>query len=275
MKQDFLQAHSTMASDLVNDIFHSNISNRGKAGLIRQYAELLARFLFKINDDEMVMLGDKKVKRGLAMLREQSPYHGGIAGAFEYIRDLGNLATHTNYGVEITDKEINKSIFCLGRIYACFFVDYFTKYQFGSNAAAMSMFCLLPPRFRLLVLINLHRRSQNNYDVAEKMITVMFKVRGIERMKVWVDRNQSKLESIAKQFAHCGEKEVWDIIKKGYSAYDFALAKMGATFRPSPYENFEKSAERYRDYVFEMSVFQSDEVLELKVLMDFVFVGVK
>lgn len=41
----------------------------------------------------------------------------------------------------------------------------------------------LPPRFRLLVLIRLHHQFPQDYTIAEKMIILLFKVRGVERMK--------------------------------------------------------------------------------------------
>ncbi|THA09412.1 hypothetical protein [Rodentibacter pneumotropicus] len=276
MNNAFNQRYHPLATELVNDIFYvEGLSNRSKIGLIRQYTELLVRSLFGFAQDERLTLGDKKTKIALEILKAKSPYHAGVANAIVEIRELGNQATHTFYAVPMENHAVSQCLFNLAKIYACFFVDYFTRYPFGSNAAAMAMFSLLPPHFRLLVLIQLHRREPKNYDIAEKMITVLFKVRGIERVKTWIARNQKKLENIAKTFAHSDETQMWEIIKKGYSAYDFALSKMGLNFHPTPYESFDKAAERYRDYVSEMNSFQSEEVMALKAIMDFVYLGVR
>ena len=276
MDNAFNQHYHPLATELVGDIFYAkDLSNRGKIMMIRQYVKLLVRSLFQFEQDVRLTLGDKKTTAALKQLRAKSDYHAGVAKAIENIRELGNQATHTFYAGPMTDRSVAGCLFDLAKIYACFFVDYFTRYPFGSNAAAMAMFSLLPPKFRLFVLIQLHRREPKNYDIAEKMITLLFKVRGIKRVKAWVTRNQAKLENIAKTFAHSDEAEMWEIIKKGYSAYDFALSKMGLNFHPVPYEGFDKSAERYRDYVSEMNEFQSDDVLELKGIMDFVYLGVR
>ncbi|WP_172459167.1 hypothetical protein [Mannheimia haemolytica] len=50
---------------------------------------------------------------------------------------------------------------------------------------------------------------------------------------------------------------------------------MNLNIHPTPYESFERSAERYRDYVAEMSLYQVPEVVELKGIMDFVYLGLR
>lgn len=136
------------------------------------------------------------------------------------------------------------------------------------------LFGLLPPRFRLLVLIRLHRQFPQSYAIAEKMIILLFKVHGIERMTLWVERNRRKLEQIDR-LAVENEEQVTQFIEKEYSAYDFALAQMGANIHPVPYQDFDVAAARYREYVSEMSVLQSPEIVELKGIMDFVYLGVR
>ncbi|OOF39863.1 hypothetical protein BKK49_06980 [Rodentibacter rarus] len=274
MNNEFNRTYQALASDLINDIFYAQgVSNRGKVGLIRQYAEILLRAMMKLPETERLTLGDKKTTRFLAEYRSASR-HYSVVSAVEYIRDLGNAATHTLYTGEISENEVQRAIFCLGKIYAGFFIDYFQRVRFGDNPVVMALFQLLPPRFRLLVLIMLHRQSPQDFQVTEKMIILLFKVRGIERMKRWVVRNKSKLEQIA-HYSECDEQQVRDIIKKDYTAYDVALSRMQLNIHPTPYESFEQSAMRYRDYVAEMSTIQDEEVWELKGIMDFVYLGVK
>ncbi|EEY12381.1 TPA: hypothetical protein PWY45_002446 [Mannheimia haemolytica] len=275
MDKNFNDIYQSLASDLVNDIFYAQgLSNRGKVALIRQYTEILVRAMLKIEASERLTLGDKKVTRFLAEYRLKSSYHCSVVQAVEYIRDLGNSATHTLYTGTISSFQVSQAIFCLAKIYASFFVDYFHRFKFGYNPVAMALFQLLPPRFRLLVLITLHRQLPQDFAITEKMIILLFKVRGIERMKWWVERNKAKLEQIS-HYYDCNEADVKAIIKQDYTAYDVAIAKMNLNIHPTPYESFERPAERYRDYVAEMSLYQVPEVVELKGIMDFVYLGLR
>lgn len=275
MDKTFNDEYHPLATDLINDIFTAQgLSNRGRIALIRQYAELLVRSLLGVSFSERITLGDKKTTRALAELKAKGQHHYELAVAVEYIRDVGNAATHTLYTGEISREMVSKALFHLAQIYAYHFVEYFRKYPLGSNAAALVLFSLLPPRFRLLVLIRLHRQFPQDYEIAEKMIILLFKVRGVKRMKQWVARNRKKLSKIDRLSVE-NEAEAVQLVEQEYSAYDFALAQMGADIHPVPYQGFDVAAARYRDYVSEMSVLQSPEIVELKGIMDFVYLGVR
>lgn len=275
MDKAFNDEYHPLATDLINDIFTvQGLSNRGRIALIRQYAELLVRSLLGVSFSERITLGDKKTTRALAELKAKGQHHYELAVAVEYIRDVGNAATHTLYTGEISGEMVSKALFHLAQIYAYHFVEYFRKYPLGSNAAALVLFALLPPRFRLLVLIRLHRQFPQDYEIAEKMIILLFKVRGVERMRQWVARNRKKLSKIDRLSVE-NEVEAVQLVEQEYSAYDFALAQMGADIHPVPYQGFDVAAARYRDYVSEMSVLQSPEIVELKGIMDFVYLGVR
>lgn len=275
MDKNFNDVYHPLATDLINDIFTAQgLSNRGKIGLIRQYTELVVRSFLRISFSERLTLGDKKTSRSLAELKAKGQHHYELAVAVEYIRDVGNAATHTLYTGVLSQREVDQSLFHLAQIYAYQFIEYFHKYPLGSNAAALVLFSLLPPRFRLLILIRLHRQFPLSYEIAEKMIILLFKVRGVEKMNRWIERNRRKLEKIG-HFLVQDEAQAKSIVEQEYSAYDFALAQMGANIHPAPYQGFDVAAERYREYVSEMSVLQSAEIMELKGIMDFVYLGVR
>lgn len=273
MDKNFNVVYHPLATDLINDIFYvKDLSSRGKIGLIRLYTEMVVRSLLRVPFAERLTLGDKKTSRALAELKAKGQHHYELAAAVEFIRDVGNAATHTLYTGELTEKHVKQALFHLAQIYAYQFVEYFHKYPLGSNPAALVMFALLPPRFRLMVLIRLHRQFPTSYEIAEKMIILLFKVRGVEKMNCWIARNQHKLEKIARFMAE-DETAARALVEQEYSAYDFALAQMGANIHPAPYQGFDVAAERYREYVSEMSVLQSPEIVELKGIMDFVYLG--
>lgn len=101
MNNEFNRTYQALASDLVNDIFYAQcVSHRGRVGLIRQYAEILLRAMMKLPESERLTLGDKKTSRFLAEYRAAS-CHYSVVSAVEYIRDLGNAATHTLHTVEV------------------------------------------------------------------------------------------------------------------------------------------------------------------------------
>lgn len=275
MDKNFNAVYHPLATDLINDIFYAEgLSNRGKISLIRQYTEMVVRSLLRVPFAERLTLGDKKTTLALAELKAKGQHHYELAMAVEYIRDVGNAATHTLYTGMLGEGEVKQALIHLAQIYAYHFVEYFHKYPLGSNPAALVLFALLPPRFRLMVLIRLHRQFPDSYEIAERMIILLFKVRGVERMNCWIARNRRKLEKIARFMAE-DETAARALVEQEYSAYDFALSQMGANIRPSPYQGFDVAAERYRDYVAEMSVWQSQEIIELKGIMDFVYLGVR
>lgn len=275
MDKNFNTIYHPLATDLINDIFYvQGLSHRGQIGLIRQYTEMVVRSLLRVPFAERLTLGDNKTSRALGTLKAKGEHHYELATAVEFIRDVGNAATHTLYTGELTEKHVKQALFHLAQIYAYQFVEYFHRHRFGSNPAALVLFALLPPRFRLMVLIRLHRQFPTSYEIAEKMIILLFKVRGVEKMNCWIARNQHKLEKIARFMAE-DETAARALVEQEYSAYDFALAQMGANIHPAPYQGFDVAAERYREYVSEMSVLQSPEIVELKGIMDFVYLGTR
>lgn len=105
MDKAFNDEYHPLATDLINDIFTvQGISNRGRIALIRQYAELLVRSLLGVSFSERITLGDKKTTRALAELKAKRQHYYELAVAVEYIRDVGNAATHTLYTGEISGR---------------------------------------------------------------------------------------------------------------------------------------------------------------------------
>mgnify|MGYP000390880628 CR=1 FL=1 len=54
-----------ISTDLIHDIFYSNISSRGRISSIRQYSEILIRKILDINPKKQITVGDITIVKSL------------------------------------------------------------------------------------------------------------------------------------------------------------------------------------------------------------------
>ena len=93
-----------ISTDLIHDIFYSNISSRGRISSIRQYSEILIRKILDINPKKQVTVGDITIVKSL---KKKSNNNKLIVDALKNIQTLGNKYTHTQV-TEIVSEETEK-----------------------------------------------------------------------------------------------------------------------------------------------------------------------
>ncbi|ENQ0442691.1 DUF4145 domain-containing protein [Listeria monocytogenes] len=135
-----------LSTDLIHDIFYSNISSRGRIASIRQYTEILFRKCLDLDEEQSVMLGKKELIKQLKEISNNDPL---VINALETIRTLGNNYTHTQYTGKVDVNDEEKAFDALLDVSAYIFVDYFTKYKFGKNNKVLTYFSYLPPSLRV------------------------------------------------------------------------------------------------------------------------------
>ena len=83
-----------ITTDLIYDIFYSDISSRGRISSIRQYSEILIRKILDINPKKQITVGDITIVKSL---KKKSNNNKLIVDALKNIQTLGNKYTHSSY----------------------------------------------------------------------------------------------------------------------------------------------------------------------------------
>lgn len=140
------EAYRALVSDLINDAFYlEGTSRRGVIAKIRQYAEVIVRKILNLSPDDTVELGNGKLQHKIK--ERDNPL---LLRAVRDINKIGSECTHTKSIREITEDDVKNTIDRLFELYACILIEYFKKYEFGTNPEIMSSFSILPPIIRYI-----------------------------------------------------------------------------------------------------------------------------
>ncbi|MFK4782210.1 hypothetical protein [Lactococcus petauri] len=254
-KNDF---YINIITDLIHDIFYSNISSRGRISSIRQYTEILIRKVLDLEKDEFVTVGHKNLKDKLI---SQSNNNELIISALNTIQELGNRYTHTQYTEIVSDAVQEDAFDALLDVSAYIFVNYFSHYKFGSNSNIMSNFSLLPPVLRYKVLNNLYKKDSTNTNIQDKLCLAIFKNEGEAKAYEWLKDQKQTLENSP---AYKG------------TMYDKCLEKIDMLSRNNSgyipiYKTFEEAISYFRAVGKIDS--QEPEIVEFNSIMELLYIG--
>lgn len=187
------QVYEDLARDLINDAFYlESRSNRGKIATIRQYAEVVIRKLLDLPQGEKVTLGDFDI---IKKLKNKTSHDEQIIKAVRTLQQLGNKCTHTDNLNPTSDGNVKLAIDALFNLYAGLFVLYFKKYIFGSNNEVVSVFSILPPIIRYIVLDNLYNVDKTNLLVIDKLCLVLLKAFDKDKALEWINERKEELSN--------------------------------------------------------------------------------
>lgn len=140
------EAYRALVTDLINDAFYlEGTSHRGVIAKIRQYAEVIVRKILNLSPDDTVELGNGRLQHKIK--ERDNPL---LLRAVRDINKIGSECTHTKSIREITEDDVKNTIDRLFELYACILIEYFEKYEFGTNPEIMSSFSILPPIIRYI-----------------------------------------------------------------------------------------------------------------------------
>lgn len=194
MRKFLNDAYEPLVSELINDAFYlESRSRRGTISTVRQYSEIVVRKILDLPDSERVTLGDHKIVK---KLEEVSAQNKLLLESIEYIREIGNKCTHTQYLSEITEDDVKTAIDKLFNLYSYLFINYFEKYKFGSNNQIKRKFSILPPVIRYITLEYLFQNDRTNLSLIDKLSLVILKVFDRNTAIEWVEENKSELSGL-------------------------------------------------------------------------------
>lgn len=185
-------------SAILKDVFLTDMSYDGKIARLRTYAEIIVRKMLNIPiKEKMTICGPKVITKIKGM-----PYYDERKIVFDTINEFGSARTHTEREAEETEDKfeiVSKDNFdqmndSLLDLMAFIFIDYFNKYNFGSNPEVLYSFSLLPPVLRYKVLIFLYEHESCNKNVIDKLALAILKTFGKNEAIMWIQENKVYLQ---------------------------------------------------------------------------------
>ncbi|MGG7597981.1 hypothetical protein ACQ4OD_13175 [Pseudomonas sp. WC1] len=275
-------AYGELVAELLNDaIYLKDRSKRGVISTVRQYAEVVVRRILDLDPNAHVTLGKAEITSGL---KSKSNDNKLLMEAVDNIRLIGNKCTHTQGLDPITEEDVVSVFDSLFDLYAYLFVDYFTRYRFGSSGAIMSSFSILPPIIRCKTLLSLYEVDENNISVIDKCSLAILKAIGLDEARAWIVEQKEKLSKV-KACTKEGIDEIRKIrgdevadeeLRKAPNMYDCCMNRLSAVAvtisrNGALYSDFESAMELFNEKGF----IEGDavEVVLFNDLMQFVYLG--
>ncbi len=277
------EAYQALVSDLINDAFYlEGASYRGIIAKIRQYAEVVVRKILNLSPDETVELGNGKLQHRLK--EKNNPL---LLNAVKKINKIGSECTHTKSIREISKEEVDDTINRLFELYASLLIEFFEKYQFGSNPHIVSSFSILPPIIRYITLNYLYDKHPDNLMIIDKLSLILLKALNRDAAINWLETHKDVLEKTPT----ITEKAYQDACRKGgvefanilrlnapQNMYVLCLEKVNLVAN-----QIDKAGLLYNDFESAIIYYQkngivegdSPEVKEFNSIMEFLYLGRK
>lgn len=275
-QQDF----EILVNEFINETGNDIISNRTKISKLRQYCEVIVRKILDLPSSKQLMLGQVIPK-----LETHSNANPLLMNSIKFIKNMGNKCTHTQNAQQIiTDDDFKDCMENLINIYAYLFVAYFKKYQFGTNNQVLSLFSLLPPIIRYIVLDYLFKQDNENLSVIDKLSLAKLKEFNQDTAIDWLDENKAHLINLSSVsddgFTALAEKYgmhiALEIKQNAQNMYDLCynrIQKVSNNLETEGrlYKTFEEALPIFLKEKEKEKVHKTNEIIEFLDIMDFIY----
>lgn len=293
--------YAELIGNLLHDINYVDISNMGKIPGLRKHAEVLVRKILNIGSDTKLMLGEvrKNSRNSTVNNRIQSlgdELSSKLIEIVNRINPLGSAGTHTQRTEAFSDEEVNEVEEALLDLYALMFIRYFIDIQVSiyTHPLVLHAFSFLPPVIRYKTWSYLYEKDRNNIQVANKLCLSIIKTYNKEKAYKWLDDNYNEIKAIPYptesenvRYIQTAGVEVapglfqvsldfekydnmYDLLKDKIKDKRTSINESGKL-----YNSFESAIRHYNEFKTSNIQSDSDEVLRLYSLVDFVFLGRK
>lgn len=278
------ETFKALVEDIINDTFYMNSSLRGKTARIRQYAEVVIRKILDYSDEEFLTLGHKKITAELRKKKNNDI----IFDAINVINKYGSSSIHTQHVKDITLKNYEDSLDALFDLFAFLLIDYFEKYEFGSQPRVVYAFSILPPiiRYKTLNALYINPNHKDNIEIIDKLCLAILKAFDFNTAYDWVEMERASLikkKTISKKFEIELRKKMEDdvideLLSQYPNMYDLCkdkILKVGLAIQENGrlYDSFESALPYYK----EKGIIQGSlpEIKEFNSIMEFLYMGRK
>ncbi|WP_247906032.1 hypothetical protein [Streptococcus anginosus] len=287
--------YELILSDLIADIYYSDISDGSRIVLLRKLTELLARKFLDLGVGEPMNLGDITAYEKNDKFKVTEQYNKvdkRLVKDFEKtinrLRKIGNTHTHTANVLVANKDELIMAEDSIWELFSYLFVQYFLKYNLNlkSDKNVLSFFSLLPPEIRYRTLKKLVEvKGFDNIQLLDKFLLSIVKTKGIDEARFWLNSNREKIQNMDYpseaeiiEYEEDFSQEDLPLKLRNYSDSYGLLASVinHADVRSAShglYKNFEEATAIYEQYNLEYYLSSSEEREKFKNLIKFCFIG--
>lgn len=279
MNQNFNQQDfETLVNEFINETSSNILSNRTKISKLRQYCEVIARKILDLPNNKPLMLG-----QAMSKLETHSNKNPLLMKSITFIKDMGNKCTHTqNAQQKISDEDFKACMENLLNVYAYLFIAYFERYRFGSSNQVLSLFSLLPPILRHIVLDYLFLTDSKNFHIIDKLSLVKLKAIGEDEARTWLNSNKSFFEQLLfssiegnkylqQRYQPEEAMQIKDMLQNMYNLCFYKVQTIS--------DILEKQGRLYRTFEEALPIFieekekvpKTTEIIEFLDIMDFIY----
>ena len=287
--------YGILISDLIFDIYYSELSISSRLVLLRKMTELITQRFLNLGMGEKMELGDitspeknPKYKTTERLNNVDKLLRKDFESTVNKLREIGNKYSHTqNHKISNLEEWIEAENL-IWDLFSYLFVQYFLKYNLSlkSDKNVLSMFSQLPTDIRFRTLQKLFEiKGYDNIQLIDKYLLAMVKSKGWEEAYFWLISHRKEIQSMS----YPSENEIIEYIDDfDEDELSLPLRKFQNVFgllssvlrNPKVksvsggiYDTFEEAVKYFYEENLETYLSATREQIEFRELLYFCFIG--
>ncbi|MBK5078144.1 MULTISPECIES: hypothetical protein [Streptococcus] len=287
--------YEILISDLIFDIYYSELSISSRLVLLRKMTELITRRFLNLGMGEKMELGDitspeknPKYKTTERLNNVDKLLRKDFESTVNKLREIGNKYSHTqNHKISNLEEWIEAENL-IWDLFSYLFVQYFLKYNLSlkSDKNVLSMFSQLPTDIRFRTLQKLFEiKGYDNIQLIDKYLLAMVKSKGWEEAYFWLISHRKEIQSMG----YPSENEIIeytddfdeDELSLPLRKFQNVFGLLSSVLRNPKvksvsggiYDTFEEAVKYFYEENLETYLSATREQIEFRELLYFCFIG--
>lgn len=287
--------YEILISDLIFDIYYSELSISSRLVLLRKMTELITRRFLNLGMGEKMELGDitspeknPKYKTTERLNNVDKLLRKDFESTVNKLREIGNKYSHTqNHKISNLEEWIEAENL-IWDLFSYLFVQYFLKYNLSlkSDKNVLSMFSQLPTDIRFRTLQKLFEiKGYDNIQLIDKYLLAMIKSKGWEEAYFWLISHRKEIQSMG----YPSENEIIeytddfdeDELSLPLRKFQNVFGLLSSVLRNPKvksvsggiYDTFEEAVKYFYEENLETYLSATREQIEFRELLYFCFIG--
>lgn len=287
--------YEILISDLIFDIYYSELSISSRLVLLRKMTELITRRFLNLGMGEKMELGDitspeknPKYKTTERLNNVDKLLRKDFESTVNKLREIGNKYSHTqNHKISNLEEWIEAENL-IWDLFSYLFVQYFLKYNLSlkSDKNVLSMFSQLPTDIRFRTLQKLFEiKGYDNIQLIDKYLLAMVKSKGWEEAYFWLISHRKEIQSMS----YPSENEIIeytddfdeDELSLPLRKFQNVFGLLSSVLRNPKvksvsggiYDTFEEAVKYFYEENLETYLSATREQIEFRELLYFCFIG--
>ncbi|WP_372589775.1 hypothetical protein J7T92_03570 [Streptococcus thermophilus] len=287
--------YEILISDLIFDIYYSELSISSRLVLLRKMTELITRRFLNLGMGEKMELGDitspeknPKYKTTERLNNVDKLLRKDFESTVNKLSEIGNKYSHTqNHKISNLEEWIEAENL-IWDLFSYLFVQYFLKYNLSlkSDKNVLSMFSQLPTDIRFRTLQKLFEiKGYDNIQLIDKYLLAMVKSKGWEEAYFWLISHRKEIQSMG----YPSENEIIeytddfdeDELSLPLRKFQNVFGLLSSVLRNPKvksvsggiYDTFEEAVKYFYEENLETYLSATREQIEFRELLYFCFIG--